>query len=224
VSETHYQPLHDIAAGGLATLGVMANHTWRTDPKRLGFTLARYKFVAKMLAGSRRVLEVGCADAWATSVVAREVEHVTAVDFDGTFLADAGRNHADNVLLRQHDMTTGPAFPPDRLPTTFDAAYALDVLEHVWPVNEGAFLGNIAISIGEHGTFICGMPSLESQSYASSISREGHVNCKTERGLADTLRRYWRCVYTFGMNDETLHTGFGPMCHYRLAICTGAKL
>jgi hypothetical protein len=28
----------------------------------------------------------------------------------------------------------------------------------------------------------------------------------------------------FGMNDEVLHTGFGPMCHYRLAICTGATL
>jgi len=203
-------------------LGVMSGHTWTTDPKRLGFTLARYKFVARMLAGCRRVLEVGCADAWATAVVAQAVEHVVAVDFDPAFIESA--TPAANVVLRVHDMTQGPVWPPDRTPSTFDAAYALDVLEHIRPEHEGAFLGNVAASIGVHGTFICGMPSLESQPYASELSRAGHVNCKTEGGLRETLGRVFRNVYVFGMNDETLHTGFGPLCHYRLAICTGAKL
>ena len=32
---------------GLQTLGVMNNAVWHEDPKRLVFTLARYKFVAK---------------------------------------------------------------------------------------------------------------------------------------------------------------------------------
>ena len=222
MSEPQYTPLHDIAADGLQTLGVMANHTWATDSKRLGFTLARYKFVARMLAGAGNVLEVGCADAWATAVVAQAVEHVTAVDFDADFIAAAAP--PANVLLRVHDMVQGPTWPPDRVLKPFDAAFALDVLEHIPPQHEGAFLGNIATSIGVHGTFICGMPSLESQPYASSVSRAGHVNCKTEDELRATLRRVWRCVYLFGMNDETLHTGFGPMCHYRLAICTGATL
>lgn len=217
MSEPHYAAIHDVSR---SQLGIMANYTWATDPKRLGFTLARYKFIARMLHRCDAVLEVGCGDAWATSVVAQSVGRVVATDFDDSLKCDV----PSNVLFRKHDMTHGPAWQPDGLPKVFDAAYALDVLEHVAPENEGAFLGNIALSIGEHGTFICGMPSLESQPYASSLSKAGHVNCKTEAGLRESLRRIWRNVYVFGMNDETLHTGFGPMCHYRLAICTGAKL
>jgi len=224
MSETQYQPLHDLASGGLAELGIMANYTWRTDPKRLGFTLARYKFVAKMLAGCKRVLEVGCGDAWASAVVARGVDTLVCVDFDERFVSYAKSRQLENVVVRKHDMTARPTFPPDRLLQEFDAAFALDVLEHVPADREGFFLGNMALSVGVHGTVIFGCPSLESQPYASAVSRAGHINCKTEQGLRDTLSHYWRNVYLFGMNDETLHTGFGPMAHYRLAICTGAKL
>lgn len=223
-SEPQYNRLFDFAGSGVAALGVMANYTWQTDPRRLGFTLARYKFVSKMLSGNKCVLEVGCADAWATRVVAAEVGRVVAVDMDPQWVEEATRNVPDNVMVRQHDLLSGPVYQPDRLPKTFDAAYALDVVEHVEREHETCFLGNVALSIGEHGTFILGMPSLESQQHASIVSREGHVNCKTQDELRDVLRRLWRNVYLFGMSDETLHTGYGPMCHYRFAICTGAKL
>jgi cyclopropane fatty-acyl-phospholipid synthase-like methyltransferase len=104
----------------------------------------------------------------------------------------------------------------------WDAAYALDVMEHVAPDSEATFLRNIARAVKPFGTVIIGMPSRESQPFASRLSRKRHVNCKTEEGLRESLRRYFSNVYLFGMNDATLHTGFGPMCHYRLAICTGA--
>ena len=84
--------------------------------------------------------------------------------------------------------------------------------------------GMLGRYFSSHSGVICGMPSLESQPYASELSRAGHVNCKTEEQLRQTLGKFFRNVLLFGMNDETLHTGFGPMCHYRLAICTGAKL
>jgi len=207
------------------SLGLMSSHTYDVDSKRLGFTLARYKFVARVLAGCEWVLEAGCGDAFATRIVAQSVGRVIATDFDAAFIEEArSRQQPDNVMLMQHDMVAGPRYVPDRLQVVFDAAYALDVLEHIRPEHEGAFLGNVALSIGQHGTFICGMPSLESQPHASDLSKAGHVNCKTEGEFRATLKRYWRNVFVFGMNDETLHTGFGPMCHYRLAICTGAKL
>jgi 2-polyprenyl-3-methyl-5-hydroxy-6-metoxy-1,4-benzoquinol methylase len=206
------------------TLGAMAGHTWIIDPKRLGFTLARYKFVSKMLAGKGNVLEVGCGDGWATAIVAAAVDTITAIDADEQLLANARERRIKNVVWLQHDITRGVCYRPDRLLCHFDAAYSLDVLEHVRPEMEPAFIGNICMAIGQHGTFICGMPSLESQPYASELSRAGHVNCKTEDQLRQTLRKYFRNVFLFGLNDETLHTGFGAMCHYRLAICTGAKL
>src|SRR5438105_2366118 len=73
---------------GPASLGPMMNQVWFDDPRRLGIVLARYKFVAKMLSGKVRVLEIGCADAFATRIVQQEVGSVVAVDFDPVFVGD----------------------------------------------------------------------------------------------------------------------------------------
>ena len=204
---------------GRHRLGLMSSQTYHDDPKRLGFVLARYKFAAKMLAGSTRVLEVGCGDGFGTRIVAQHVRHVTAVDWDQTFISDAmARQHPLNVEFRVHDMAAGWLGGGG-----FDGAYALDVLEHIAPADEDAFISNTCLSLKLAGTLVVGMPSLESQRHACAGSRQGHVNCKTEEQLRETLQRHFSNVYTFGMNDETLHTGFGPMCHYRLAVCCGVR-
>lgn len=54
---------------GLTQLGLTANQTWHDDPKRLLFMLARYKFVARMLSGKQKVLEVGCGAAFGARIV-----------------------------------------------------------------------------------------------------------------------------------------------------------
>jgi hypothetical protein len=54
---------------GISEFGLMANESWNEDPTRTLFTLARHKFVAKMLEGRARVLEVGCADTFVTRLV-----------------------------------------------------------------------------------------------------------------------------------------------------------
>ena len=62
--EPQYSLLYDVKEKhGVARLGLMINESWNQDPKRTLFTLARYKFVARMLSGRKHVLEVGCADA-----------------------------------------------------------------------------------------------------------------------------------------------------------------
>src|SRR5438045_4123498 len=84
--EPQYQFELDAALrDGFARFGIMSNQTWRDDPRRLLFVLSRYKFVAKMLAGKRRVLEVGCADAFGTRLVQQEVGAVTGRDVDPVF-------------------------------------------------------------------------------------------------------------------------------------------
>ena len=40
-----------------AQIGAIHAESFEHDPRHLGFTLARYKFVAKMLHGKKRVLE-----------------------------------------------------------------------------------------------------------------------------------------------------------------------
>jgi 2-polyprenyl-3-methyl-5-hydroxy-6-metoxy-1,4-benzoquinol methylase len=200
---------------GRTALGLMSNQVWHDDPRRLAFVLARYKFVSKMLSGMPRVLEVGCADAFATRIVAQEVGNVTAVDFDPVFIQDV-KDRMDPrwpIDARVHDMLKGP------VEGVFDAAYAVDVLEHIPAEKENLFLANIVASLQASGVLLVGIPSLQSQVYASPPSKAGHVNCKDGPGLRATMSRHFRNVFIFSMNDEVVHTGFYPMAHYLFALC-----
>lgn len=218
--EPQYQCTLDLRARkGLATLGLMTNVTWDTDPRRLAFVLARYKFVAKMLAGLPRVLEVGCADAWGSRIVVQEVGRLMAVDFDPVFIEDVRARMdprwAFDVAL--HDILQGPVTGP------FDGAYSLDVLEHIPPERENAYVTHLAASLTTSGVLIVGTPSLSSQAYASEPSRLGHINCKDAHGLKTLLARSFQNVFLFSMNDEVVHTGFYPLAHYYLALCCGVR-
>lgn len=201
---------------GLAELGIMSNQCWHDDPKRMAFVLARYKFVAKMLSGKKRVVEVGCGDAFATRIVQQEVESLTALDFDPVFIEDVQErmNPRWPVETMVHNVLDGPI--PGQ---PFDAAYALDVLEHIQPSDEHRFISNIVSSLSPHGVLIFGMPSLQSQPYASPLSKAGHVNCKDGSAFRALMSNYFNHVFVFSMNDEVVHTGFYSMANYLLAVC-----
>jgi 2-polyprenyl-3-methyl-5-hydroxy-6-metoxy-1,4-benzoquinol methylase len=206
-------------AQGLSRLGLRANAAWHADPRRLGIVLARYKFVAKMLSGKRRVLEVGCGDGWASRVVRQEVESLVGIDFDPVFIEDAraGMDPRWAFEVRAHDMLAAPVDGP------FDAAYALDVLEHVPARDEDRFIANITASLAAPGVAIFGLPSLESQPHASPLSKEGHVNCKSAPDLKQLMLQHFHEVFIFSMNDEVVHTGFYALAHYLFALCVGTR-
>lgn len=218
--EKQYGVVFDVAEKhGISRLGLMVNESWNQDPKRTLFTLARYKFVAKMLAGVEHVLEVGCADAFGTRLVQQAVGKVTAIDFDSVFIDDAKCRYDPQwpIEFFVHDMLDGP------VTGEFDAIYSLDVLEHIQPANENQFILNMITSLHEAGSMIIGMPSLESQAFASPQSKEGHVNCKSGDALKALFKQYFHNVFLFSMNDEVVHTGFAPMAHYVIVLCCGKK-
>ena len=204
---------------GLESLGLMTSQAWYDDPRRLAFTLSRYKFVAKMLSGSEHVLEVGCADAFGTRVVVQEVKQLTAVDFDPLFVEDTNARMSPRwrFACHVHNMLDGP------VKGEFDGVYALDVLEHIEAAQEHRFLENMAAPLSPHGVMIIGMPSIESQEHASPMSKEGHVNCKTMPDLKSTMLAHFHNVFMFGMNDEVIHTGYHKMAHYLFALCCSKK-
>ncbi len=205
---------------GQEPLGLMMNQAWFDDPKRLTFTFSRYKFVAKMLEGCRNVLEVGCGDAFPSRIVQQSVGRLTVVDFDPVFIADAKARQVEGWQFAGafvHDLLEGP------VPGSFDGIYALDVLEHIAPEHEARFLANMTASLEPHGTLVIGMPSLESQAFASPTSKAGHVNCQTLPQLKAGMQRFFHNVYMFCMNDEIVHTGYHKMAHYLFALCCGKK-
>lgn len=189
------------------------------DPKLLGFMCARHKFVAKMMNGFQHVLEIGCQEGFGSAIVAQSVKHLVAIDYYKPYIDSCSErfNQKKNIEFRGFDMIEGP------ICEDFQGAFALDVLEHIDPLDEDRFMHNVSASLKRNGVFIIGSPSIESQRYASASSRIGHINCKSGIELSDFCARYYKNVFMFGMNDEVLHTGFFQMSHYLLALCVSPK-
>ena len=204
---------------GLGKIGLMNSLTWHEDPKRLVFTLSRYKFVAKILSGKNSVAEIGCGDGFGSRIVKQDVNQLIITDYDPYFIKKFEDIASEEwpISAVEHNILEGP------LGQRFDAVYSLDVMEHVHSSNEYTFIKNIIDSVKKTGVVIIGMPSLESQAYASPESKEGHVNCKSGKDFKSLMEGFFHNVFLFSMNDEVVHTGFEKMAHYLIVVCTFKK-
>ena len=206
--------LHNYKSDSKRYFGSHTSYTLDNDPKHILFSLARYKFAAKMLAGLESVLEVGCGDGLGANLVAQVCPRVVGIDCDEYAI----KNHVEtrwvgeNIKLVTHDMVKTP------YPEKFDAVYSLDVIEHIEPSLEDKFFKNIILSSKNNGILVMGAPNKTAAPYASPGSKSAHINLKNNDEFKLTLSKYYKHVFMFGMNDEVLHTGFPSMCHYLLAL------
>ncbi len=200
---------------GYVPMGLLKSREWIEDPRRLVFSMSRYKFVSKLLSGRQRVLEVGSGDGFNAPLILQEVGHLTLSDYCEEFIQDALKRVTPEWPYEGvvHNFLEGP------MDVVFDAAYSLDVLEHIDAKDEDTFIGNICKCLSEDGVLIMGMPSLESQSYASEGSKLGHINCKSSPDFKILMEKYFHSVFMFSMNDEVIHTGYHKMAHYIFAVC-----
>lgn len=208
----------DYQTQGGVSLGPYTSHIWRTDPRHLGFLLARYKFVAKILEGKETALEVGCGDAFGTPVVLQTVNKITGADWEPLLMEDnKQRLSGYNCDFQCIDIT-------ETIPEgNFDAAFSLDVIEHIPKEKEHLYMKNICNSLSEDSIFIIGCPNITSEPYASEASKVGHINLKHHHELRALMAEYFHNVLIFSMNDELVHTGYYPMAHYLFAIGLGKK-
>jgi len=191
-----------------AALGMMSGYSWEADPKRIAFSSARYLFVAKMLEGKAAVLEVGCADAFFSRIVRQHVGSLVACDLNPAYIDSARslRSPKWMIVMRQLDILKETL-------TGFDAVYCLDLFEHI--ADEDLLLGNLSKCAP---LAIIGTPSIESQQWASEISKSEHVNCKSKEALRAAMQKHWKEVLVFGMNDNVLHTGHMPAYLFGIGI------
>ena len=199
--------------------GESAAYNWLEDPSRFVFSLTRYKFVSRMLSGFDDVLEVGCADGFGSYIVSKHVNRLTCIDLDESLIDSAKKTvgiYSNNIDFQAGNIQD-ESFLKDK---TYDGIYALDVLEHIDQSNEDEFINKLCERLNRFGTMIIGMPSLESQAYASELSKIGHINCKTQEQLKALCCRHFRTCQMMGANDELINTGFPQLQHYRLAICS----
>jgi len=200
-------------------LGTASAQDYVHDPKHLSFAISRYKFAAKMLYGLEHVIEVGCGDAFGAPLVAEVVRDLTCTDIDEEQLSDDRNRLAvfKNITFEYYDFREKPH------PKKADGIYLVDVIEHIFPEEEDGFLRNLVASLNPNGFVLMGTPNASSEAYASPNSRVGHVNWKSGEQMRALGQRHFHNVFMFGMNDEVVHTGYAPMCHYIWSLAVGPR-
>lgn len=195
-------------------LGPWSSFSLINDAKHLAFVLSRYKFCAKMLEGKDLVVEVGCGDGLGLPIIAQSVKHVVCIDWDERNLENCARRlkHLKNVSYQKVNLNE------TTVPLNADAVYTVDVIEHIELDAEKQFLKNICGMMKKESVLITGTPNISASQYASKNSQILHINLKSQKTLREMTLEYFKYEFSFGMNDEVLHTGYGPMCHYLWSI------
>jgi len=201
-------------------LGPWSSYSLINDPKHMCFVLSRYKFCAKMLEGKNTVMEIGSGDGFGLPIIAQVAKKVYAVDWDKRLLdGNASRlKHLKNVEYLHVD------FNKASLGVKVDGVFLIDVIEHLEQKTEKVFLNNIVKCLKPGGVLIIGTPNITASEHATARSRVQHINLKSGKTLRDLMVKYFENVFMFGMNDEVLHTGYAPMCHYLWAVGSGLRL
>jgi 2-polyprenyl-3-methyl-5-hydroxy-6-metoxy-1,4-benzoquinol methylase len=192
------------------SLGPWTSYSLKNDPKHMVFVLSRYKFCAKMLEGKEVVIEVGCGDGFGIPIVAQSVKHLHCLDWDPRNIESCKKRlcHLKNVTYECVDLNEKSS------KVMADAAYSIDVIEHLESEKETPFMNNLTTSLKKESVLITGTPNITANAYATERSRVQHINLKSMESLKELTERYFKHVFLFGMNDEVLHTGYSPMCHY----------
>ena len=201
-------------------LGPWTSYSLLHDPKHMAFVLARYKFPAKMFDGMGYAIEVGCGDAFGTPIVAQHVKNVLAIEPDARHIKSNKKRLAKVKNIEFRCGTIQDLNLPKR---TFDGAYSIDVIEHLDNHLNDPFVLSQANILKKDGVCIIGTPNITANEYASERSRVQHINLHSQASLHKLMSKYFQRVFMFGMNDEVLHTGYAPMCHYIFGMGVGVK-
>ena len=206
---------------GYTSLGLNSNYMWNNDPKKLFISMARYKFVSRILEGKKNVLEIG-GEPFRSRIVKQSVKKLSVITKeDFTFkesLKNSNKKFNINFLL--HNIIEKKI---SRSNQKYDGIYSLDFINKLSKKHENIFLSNCLHQLDNKGIFIVGTPSKESSKFASKITKLVNKNSYSGDEFRTFLKKYFNNVFLFSMNDEVVHTGFNKMAHYIIAICTNKK-
>lgn len=175
--------------------------------------LARYKFAARMLRPTDRVLEVGSGSGLGATFLAQHCAHVTGIDVKSTEVEEArSLSRRSNVEFRVADLFTAQDLGQ------FDVVVNLDVIEH-FPEEQGRKLVQcMASRLNPTGMMILGTPSFHAWQYQSALSKASHFKCYEQHELAAVVDASFGRTLLFSMNDEIVHTGSPKMAWYYFAL------
>jgi len=201
------------------SLGPWTSFSLLNDPKHMCFVLSRYKFCARILEGKEDILEIGCGDGFGIPIIAQNAKYLLAIDTDDR-LIEGNRKRLKKIKSVEFQKIDICGGIPDKV---FDGVFSIDVIEHLGRHLEKPFMENSCKCLKDDGICIIGTPNITANKYATPRSRVQHINLKSHKTLRDLMSQYFENVLMFFMNDEVVHTGYGPMAHYLFAIGIGLK-
>jgi len=205
------------------SLGPWTSFSLLNDPKHMCFVLSRYKFCAKILEGKKRILEIGCGDAFGTPIVAQDADYLLAIDSDVRLIEGNKKRLKDLNKIAFQNLNICEVVPIPYGVFPFDGIFSIDVIEHLDPCLEESFMKNSCRFLKKNGICIIGTPNITARKWATPRSSVQHINLKGLPGLRKLLHQYFQNVLIFSMNDEMVHTGYGPMAHYLFGVGIGLK-
>jgi len=185
---------------------------------RLLIRLARYKFVAKLVRSTDRVLEVGSGSGLGSIFLGQVADSVFGIDVKTSEVDEAIRlNERDNVNFAVADL-----FDMDEQ-QGFDVVVSLDVIEHLSMEDGRRLLEAQRRQLKPGGMLIVGTPSIWSFPFQSPISQASHINCFDLPDLVALVDEQVERSVAFSMNDEVVHTGYHKMAWYYFVVGFGPK-
>jgi len=181
--------------------------------------LARYKFVARQLKRTDRVLEVGCGSGLGAIFLGQHCHSVDGIDVNEQEIKEAEAvNRRENVRFSVADYFTFKASHK------YDVIVLLDVIEHMDEALGEKLIDKTADDLKENGWLVVGTPSCYSYEYQSQFSKAAHVKLYDQAELVGLIEKHYGRCLAFSMNDEMVHTGFSKLAWYYFVLAFGPRL
>jgi 2-polyprenyl-3-methyl-5-hydroxy-6-metoxy-1,4-benzoquinol methylase len=187
-----------------------------SDPLMTSVKLARYKFVAKMLAEDDIVLDLGCGNGYSSYFFSKFAKKVIGVDLYANLKKANAVLQSDNLMFVKADILSPPS---EILEEKYSAIVAIDVIEHFYKEDGERIIGQYSRYLTDNGMMIFGTPSKFSQSYRSPKSKDTHFYEYEPDELNMLCRRFFGRTILFSMNDEIVHTGFKKLAWFFFVLC-----
>lgn len=154
---------------------------------------AAHLYAVRQLRGMGRVLDVGCGTGYGSAMVASHVHEVVGIDASEPAIVRAKTKYRSENL----EFASMPATRLDFPDSSFDAAYSIQVIEHIEDVE--LHLSEVVRVLRPGSRFIVATPNRLTYS-PNGLHNPFHVREYDAKELASLLRLFFREVETVGLH------------------------